>query len=84
MYTCRTPSRKHLKRCETVAKYRITNLHSVTRRYTNSQGQEVVFTPGETKTLKSKPPKRQAKWMIEPLEQTVKPEETELKGDSTE
>ena len=58
-------------------KYTITNTHSTTRSYTNSNGQEVTFRPGETKTLKSKPPRRQPAWLIEAVEQTEKPEDIE-------
>ena len=61
-------------------KYEITNLHSISRTYTNSQGQEVSFQPGETKTVKSQPPREEGLWQIEAVEETVKPEDTETKG----
>lgn len=60
-------------------KHRITNLHSVSRSYINDQGQEITFRPGETKTLKTKPPRGDGLWRIEAVEETVKPEDTETK-----
>lgn len=57
--------------------YKITNTHSIHRVYTNEQGQEIGFAPGETKKLKTLPPKRQGNWVIEALEQTSKPEDIE-------
>jgi len=58
-------------------KYRVTNTHSVTRSYPAPNGEDIEFAPGETKELKTKPPKRQGNWVIEAVEQTAKPEDTE-------
>jgi len=65
-------------------KYRITNTHSVHREYRNEQGQSVSFAPGETKELKTRPPKRQGNWVIETVEQTAKPEDIKTKEDGGE
>jgi len=62
-------------------KYDVKNLHSVPRTYRNSNGQLVEFAAGEKKyDLKSKPPASQELWQVETVEQSVKPEDTELKG----
>lgn len=57
-------------------KYKVRNLHSMARSYTNGNGQTVSFGSGETKTLKSKPPKDQSLWEIELLEQNQDDVET--------
>jgi len=61
-------------------KYEITNTHSITRSYKSPNGGEITFRPGETKTLKTKPPRRQGNWLIEAVEETSKPEDIEAKG----
>lgn len=60
-------------------KYEITNTHSITRSYKGPNGQEITFRPGETKKLKTQPPKRQSNWVIESVEQTAKPEDIKTK-----
>lgn len=62
-------------------KYDIKNLHNRPRSYTNDQGQRVNFKPyEEKKSIKSLPPENQNLWRIKTVEETVKPEDTELKG----
>lgn len=66
-------------------KYDIKNLHNKPRSYTNSNGQRVSFAPYEQKkSIKSRPPEDQELWQVETVEETVKPEDTELKNDSEE
>ena len=58
------------------------------RSYTNENGQEISFGSGETKELKSQPPKNESLWEVELLEQnrndveTKKPVEQEDGGDN--
>ena len=62
-------------------KYEVKNLHSVPRSYPSEQnGQEIKFAPGEQKTVSTKPPRSQGLWLVEAVEETVKPEDTELKN----
>ena len=65
-------------------KYEVTNTHSVTRSYPAPNGGEIVFKPGETKKLKTKPPKRQGNWVIEAVEQTAKPSDIKSKENGGE
>lgn len=60
-------------------KYEITNTHSISRTYKGPNGQTIRFQPGETKKLKTKPPKRQGNWTIEAVEQTAKPSDIKSK-----
>jgi len=62
-----------------MTKYEIKNLNSTSRSYKNSEGQEVVFRPGEQKTLKSRPPASYSGWEVEIVEETSKPEDQEYK-----
>lgn len=63
-------------------KYDIKNLHNKPRGYNNEQGQQISFAPyEEKKSIKSTPPEDQELWQVEALEQTAKPEDTELKSD---
>lgn len=63
-----------------IMKYTIKNLHSVARSYRGENGQQIRFGPGEQKTLKSKPPRDEGLWQVEAVEETAKPEDTEIKG----
>jgi len=61
-------------------KYDVKNLHNKPRSYVNSNGQRVKFAPYEKKKdIKSVPPEDQELWLVEALEETSKPEDTELK-----
>lgn len=61
-------------------KYDVTNLHSVPRSYVSDQnGQRISFAPGEQKQVSTKPPREQRLWKVEAVEETVKPEDTEMK-----
>jgi len=62
-----------------MTKYKVTNLHSTTRTFTNGNGQQVKFRPGEQKTIKSKPPREQSAWKVEIIEETQTPEDIEAK-----
>lgn len=69
---------KQLKKLKNnTMKYEVTNKHSISRTYSNSQGQEISFQPGETKKLKSKPPRGEGLWQVDALEETSKPEDIE-------
>lgn len=50
--------------------YRVRNLHSIPRGFTNSQGQRISFASGEEKELRSKPPRSEELWSVEIIEQT--------------
>lgn len=61
--------------------YDVKNLHNKPRSYVNNQGQRVEFAPYEQKyDLKSRPPRDQELWQVEPVEETVKSTDTEYKG----
>lgn len=59
----------------------ITNDSKTTRSYTASNGQKIVFEPGETKELNSLPPDPE-NWRIEATEETKTTEETEEGGEN--
>jgi len=64
-----------------MTKYKVTNLHSTTRSYENGQGQQIIFHPGEQKTLKSQPPREESAWEVAIVEETQTPEDIETKID---
>lgn len=66
-------------------KHRVKNLHTVPRSYKSEQnGQMIEFAPGEQKEVSTEPPRSQELWQVEAVEQTVKPEDTELKNEEDE
>lgn len=61
--------------------YEVKNLHTVPRSYVSDQnGQRISFAPGEQKTVSTEPPRNQGLWLVEAVEETVKPEDIETKG----
>lgn len=55
-------------------KYRITNTTRVIKSFEADNGSTVHVSPGETRTLKSRPPEDEPGWKVELLEEPSKSE----------